>query len=186
MSRSTIKLTKLIAEFGPLIIFFTIYFSSDKNLYSAIPPFIIATIVSLIVVYFLEKKISMIALTSGVLISFFGGLTMYFDNKIFFYIKPTIVNLLFAAFLLFGKYFTKKPILKVFFKNSLNLKDEGWNKLSYRWILFFIFVAIINEIVWRTQSEAFWVNFKVWGLLIITFLFTAIQIPLVNKYKLKR
>ena len=94
MSRSTIK---LIAEFGPLIIFFTIYFNSDKNLYSAIPPFIIATIVSLIVVYFLEKKISMIALTSGVLISFFGGLTMYFDNKIFFYIKQTIVNLLFAA-----------------------------------------------------------------------------------------
>ena len=139
MSRSTIK---LIAEFGPLIIFFTIYFNSDKNLYSAIPPFIIATIVSLIVVYFLEKKISMIALTSGVLISFFGGLTMYFDNKIFFYIKPTIVNLLFAAFLFFGKYFTKKPILKVFFKNSLNLKDEGWNKLSYRWILFFIFVAL--------------------------------------------
>ena len=179
-------IVKFAADFGPLFIFFIIYFNNENDLKLAIPPFIIATLISLMVIYFLEKRIPMVPLISGILITFFGGLTLYFDNKIFFYMKPTIINLLFAAFLFFGKYFTKKPILKVFFKNSLNLKDEGWNKLSYRWILFFIFVAIINEIVWRTQSEAFWVNFKVWGLLIITFLFTVIQIPLINKYKLKR
>ena len=182
MNKSSIK---FISEFAPILIFFSIYFYSDHSLYAAIPPFIIATIISLIIIYFLEKKISIVALTSGILITFFGGLTLYFDNKIFFYIKPTIINLLFAAVLFFGKYFTKKPLLKVVFKNSFNLTDEGWDLLSYRWIIFFIFVAIMNEIVWRTQSEAFWINFKVWGLLIVTFLFTAIQIPLINKYKVK-
>jgi intracellular septation protein len=87
--------------------------------------------------------------------------------------------------LLFGKYFTQKPLLKTFFQNSINLEDEGWKKLNYRWIGFFILVAVLNEIVWRTQSESFWVNFKVWGLLPITFLFVASQIPLINKYRLK-
>jgi len=99
--------------------------------------------------------------------------------------KPTIINLLFAGVIFFGKYFTKKHLLKVFFQNAFKLEDEGWKKLSNRWICFFIFVAILNEIVWRTQSEAFWVNFKVWGLLPITFIFTASQLPLINKYKLK-
>ena len=100
--------------------------------------------------------------------------------------KPTIINLLFAAALFFGKYFTQKPLLKIFFQNAFNLEDEGWKKLNYRWISFFIFMAILNEIVWRTQSEAFWVNFKVWGLLPISFIFAASQFPLINKYKLKQ
>ena len=177
---------KFITDFGPLLIFFFIYFNSENNLKAAIPPFIIATIISLIVVFFLEKKIPMVPLVSGLLITFFGGLTLYFDNKIFFYMKPTIINLLFAGVLFFGKYFTQKPLLKIFFQNALNLKDEGWKKLNYRWIGFFIFVAILNEIVWRTQTEAFWVNFKVWGLLPISFLFAASQITLINKYKLKQ
>ena len=176
---------KFLADFGPLLIFFTIYFKNDNDLKLAIPPFIIATIVALILLYFLEKKISIVALTSGVLITFFGGLTLYFDNKIFFYLKPTIINLLFAAVLLFGKYLTKKPLLQFFFQNSLNLQDEGWKILSNRWIYFFIFVAILNEMVWRTQSEAFWVNFKVWGLLPISFLFAVSQVPLINKYKVE-
>ena len=161
---------KFIADFGPLLIFFTIYFNNDNDLRLAIPPFIIATLIALVVVYFLEKKIPIVPLTSGILITLFGGLTLYFNNKVFFYMKPTIINLLFAGVLFFGKYITKKPLLKIFFQNAFNLKDEGWKKLNYRWILFFIFIAILNEIVWRTQSEVFWVNFKVWGLLPITFL----------------
>ena len=181
MSRPVIK---FITDFGPLLVFFTIYFKNDNDLKLAIPPFIIATLIALAIVYFLERKISIVPLTSGILITLFGGLTLYFDNKIFFYMKPTIINLLFAFVLFFGQYITKKPLLKTFFQNSLNLRDEGWNKLNYRWIYFFIFMAILNEIVWRTQSEVFWVNFKVWGLLPITFLFTASQIPLINKYKL--
>ena len=176
---------KFIADFGPLLIFFTIYFRNDNNLILAIPPFIVATLIALAVIYFLEKKIPMVPLTSGILITFFGGLTIYFDNKIFFYMKPTIINIIFAVVLFFGKYFTKKPLLKTFFQNALNLEDEGWKKLNNRWISFFIFVAFLNEIVWRTQSEAFWVNFKVWGLLPISFIFAVSQVPLINKYKLK-
>ena len=177
---------KLAADFGPLLIFFIIYFNNENDLKVAIPPFIIATLISLIVIYFLEKRIPMVPLTGGILISLFGGLTLYFDNKIFFYMKPTIINLLFALVLFFGKFFTKKPLLKIFFKNAFNLEDEGWKKLNYRWISFFIFVAVLNEIVWRTQSEVFWVNFKVWGLLPISFIFAASQFPLINKYKLKQ
>ena len=177
---------KLAADFGPLLIFFIIYFNNENDLKVAIPPFIIATLISLIVIYFLEKRIPMVPLTGGILITLFGGLTLYFDNKIFFYMKPTIINLLFAMVLFFGKFFTKKPLLKIFFQNAFNLEDEGWEKLNYRWISFFIFVAVLNEIVWRTQSEAFWVNFKVWGLLPISFIFAASQFPLINKYKLKQ
>ena len=125
----------------------------------AIPPFIIATLVALAVVYFSERKIPMMPLMSGIIITLFGGLTLYFDNKIFFYMKPTIINLLFAGVLFFGKYFTRKPLLKIVFQNALNLESEGWKKLNYRWIYFFIFVAILNEIVWRTQSEVFWGSF---------------------------
>jgi intracellular septation protein len=178
------RVIKFAADFGPLLIFFIIYFNNENDLKAAIPPFIIATIISLIIIYFIEKKISMMPLISGVLITFFGGLTLYFDNKIFFYMKPTIINLIFAAVLFFGKYFTEKPLLKIFFQNTLHLHDEGWKKLSYRWIGFFIFVAVLNELVWRTQPEAFWVNFKVWGLLPISFLFAASQYSLINKYKL--
>ena len=177
---------KLAADFGPLLIFFIIYFNNENDLKVAIPPFIVATLISLIVIYFLEKRIPMVPLTGGILITLFGGLTLYFDNKIFFYMKPTIINLLFALVLFFGKFFTKKPLLKIFFQNAFNLEDEGWKKLNYRWISFFIFVAVLNEIVWRTQSEVFWVNFKVWGLLPISFIFVASQFPLINKYKLKQ
>ena len=177
---------KFVADFGPLLIFFIIYFNNENDLKVAIPPFIIATLIALAIVYFLEKRIPMVPLLSGVLITLFGGLTIYFDNKIFFYMKPTIINLLFAAVLFFGKYFTQKPLLKIFFQNAFNLKDEGWKKLNYRWIGFFLFVALLNEIVWRTQSEAFWVNFKVWGLLPISFIFAASQFPLINKYKIKK
>ena len=177
---------KLAAEFGPLLIFFLIYFSSENDLKAAIPPFVIATLISLVVIYFLERRIPMVPLTGGILITLFGGLTLYFDNKVFFYMKPTIINLLFAIVLFFGKFFTEKPLLKYLFQNAFDLEDEGWKKLNYRWIGFFIFVAILNEIVWRTQSEAFWVNFKVWGLLPISFIFAASQFPLINKYKLKQ
>ena len=177
---------RFAADFGPLLIFFTIYFNNENDLKVDIPPFIVATLIALIAMYFLEKRIPMVPLVSGILITFFGGLTLYFDNKIFFYMKPTIINILFAAVLFFGKYFTQKPLLKILFQNAFNLEDEGWKKLNYRWISFFLSIALLNEIVWRTQSEIFWVNFKVWGLLPISFLFAASQVPLINKYKLRQ
>ena len=105
---------KFITDFGPLLIFFIFYYKSGLNLRVAIPPLIIATLLSLITIYLLEKKIPFIPLTSGIVIAFFGGLTLYFDNPIFIYIKPTIINILFALALLFGKHFTKEPVLKKF------------------------------------------------------------------------
>ena len=174
---------KFLTDFGPLAIFFFYYYNNDKNLSIAIPPLIVATIIALIIVWILEKKIPMIPLIGGLLITIFGGLTIYFDNPIFIYIKPTIINILFGLVLLFGKYFTNEPILKKILGNALNLNEEGWKILNIRWMFFFFSLALLNEIVWRTQSEEFWVNFKVWGLLPITFIFTAFQIRLINKYK---
>ena len=175
---------KFITDFGPLLIFFFFYYNSDKNLKIAIPPFIIATIVALVVVWIFEKKIPMIPLISGLLITFFGGLTIYFNNPVFIYIKPTIINILFGFVLLFGKYFTKEPVLKKMLGKSIQLTNEGWNILNKRWVFFFFSIAILNELVWRTQSEEFWVNFKVWGLLPITFIFTAFQVSLITKHKI--
>ncbi len=183
MNRS---LLKFITDFGPLLIFFTFYYQNEKSLQVAIPPFIIATILSLGIIYLLEKKIPLIPLTSGILITFFGGLTIYFNNPIFLYMKPTIINVLFGFILLFGKYFSKENLLKKLLGNSIKLKDEGWLKLNARWIYFFFFLALLNEYVWRTQTEEFWVNFKVWGLLPITFIFTVFQVSLINKYKIDK
>ncbi len=178
------SLLKFITDFGPLLIFFFFYYDSNKDLKVAIPPFIIATIISLVVVWYLEKKIPMVPLLGGVLITFFGGLTIYFDNPVFIYIKPTIINLLFGLALLFGKYFTDEPILKKMLGKSIALTNEGWEILNKRWMLFFFALAILNELVWRTQSEEFWVNFKVWGLLPITFIFTAFQVSIITKHKI--
>ena len=178
------SLIKFITDFGPLIIFFSFYYKSGKNLQIAIPPLVIATIISIIIVWILEKKIPFVPLLGGVLITFFGGLTIYFENPVFIYMKPTIINIIFAIALFFGKYFTSEPILKKILGKTMPLNNEGWSKLNLRWIFFFIFLAILNEFVWRTQSEEFWVNFKVWGMLPITIIFTAFQIPLINKYKI--
>ena len=177
---------KFVTDFGPLLIFFIFYYKSGLDLRVAIPPLIIATLISLTVIYLLEKKVPFIPLTSGIVITFFGGLTLYFDNPIFIYIKPTVVNILFALVLIFGKFFSKEPLLKKLFKNSFKLLDEGWKKFNDRWVLFFLFLAAMNEIVWRTQSEEFWVNFKVWGLMIISFIFAAFQVPLIKKYKIDK
>ena len=181
MNRSFVK---FVTDFGPLLVFFLFYYNNDKNLKIAIPPLIVATIISLGIVWIIEKKIPMMPLISGILISFFGGLTIYFDNAIFIYIKPTIINILFGLALLFGGNFTNEPILKKILGKSLLLSNEGWGILNKRWVFFFFALAILNEIIWRTQSEEFWVNFKVWGMLPITIIFTAFQIPLMNKYKI--
>ena len=180
MNKSFIK---FITDFGPLLVFFSFYYKSEKNLTVAIPPFIVATLIALTVVWFLEKKIPMVPLLGGIFITLFGGLTIYFDNPIFIYIKPTIINILFGLALLFGKYFTDEPMLKKILGNALQLTGDGWKILNTRWMYFFFSLALLNEIVWRTQSEEFWINFKVWGLLPITFIFTAFQVGLINKYK---
>lgn len=150
----------------------------------AILPLIIATVISIIIMYCFEKKISPMPIIGAVLVSVFGGLTIYFDNKVFFYMKPTIINILFALILMYGKFFLKKSLLQLLLENSIKLKDEGWKILTDRWIYFFIFLAFLNEMVWRTQSEEIWVQFKVFGILPITFVFTMFQIKILEKFRI--
>ena len=175
---------KFITDFGPLLIFFIVYYKSGKDLTAAIPPLIIATITAVALVYFIEKKIPYVPLIGGIVITLFGGLTLYFNNPIFIYMKPTIVNLIFACVLIVSNILYKKNFLKIFLQSAFQLDDIGWNKLNFRWAYFFIFLAFLNEVVWRTQPEVIWVNFKVWGILPITFIFTVIQVPLINRHKL--
>ena len=150
----------------------------------AILPLIIATVISVIIMYCFEKKISPMPIIGAVLVSVFGGLTIYFDNKVFFYMKPTIINILFALILMYGKFFLKKSLLQLLLENSIKLKDEGWKILTDRWIYFFVFLAFLNEMVWRTQSEEIWVQFKVFGILPITFVFTIFQIRIIEKFRI--
>lgn len=179
MNKSTLK---FIADFGPLLIFFIYY--KKFGMTEAILPLIIATIVATGILYFVEKKIPKVPIISAVIVSLFGGLTLYFDNKIFFYMKPTMVNLLFAFVLFFGSFFLKKNLLKSLLESSIQLEERGWELLNKRWMIFFIFLAFLNEIVWRTQTEGFWVKFKVFGIIPITFIFMIFQINLIKKYKI--
>jgi intracellular septation protein len=175
---------KFATDFGPLAIFFYYYYNNDKNLSVAIPPLIVATLIALFIVWFFERRIPMMPLISGVLITFFGLLTIMTDDMRFIYMEPTIINILFALALFFGKYFTNEPILKKIMGKSIALTDVGWELLNKRWMYFFFGLAILNECIWRTQTEEFWVNFKVWGMLPITLIFTVFQISLINKHKL--
>ena len=178
------SLLKFITDFGPLLIFFVVYSKSGKNLSAAIPPLILATIIAVLISYIVEKKIPYVPLIGGIIVSVFGGLTLYFNNPVFLYMKPTIINILFGLILTFESFFSKEPILKKFLGKSVPLSDEGWKVLTLRWIFFFFSLALLNEYIWRTQAEEFWVNFKVWGILPITFIFTVFQIFLINRYKI--
>ena len=178
------SLLKFITDFGPLLIFFVVYSKSGKDLSAAIPPLIVATVIAVFISYIIEKKIPYVPLIGGIIVSFFGGLTLYFNNPVFLYMKPTIINVLFGLVLVFERFFTKEHILKRILGKSMSLSDEGWKALSIRWMIFFFSLALLNEYIWRTQTEEFWVNFKVWGILPITFIFTGFQVFLINKYKI--
>ncbi|MDC0233178.1 septation protein A [Pelagibacteraceae bacterium] len=173
---------KLLIDIGPLAVFFIFY--TRNGLQASILPFMIATVIAVLFSYILEKKIPIMPTVGAGIVLIFGGLTIYFDNEVFFKMKPTIINLLFAA-ILYGGMLIKKPLLKILLGAALKLKEEGWRILTHRWIGFFIALAILNEIVWRTQSTDLWVNFKVFGILPITFLFTMIQFPLIKKYQVE-
>jgi len=175
------NISKLIIDIGPLAVFFIFYTRSDLR--SAILPFMIATVIAVLFSYIIEKKIPVMPTAGGVIILVFGGLSIYFDNEVFFKMKPTIINLLFAL-ILYGGIVFKKPFLKYLLGAAIKLQDKGWSILTKRWIGFFIALAILNEIIWRTQSTDIWVNFKVFGILPITFIFTITQFSIIKKYQI--
>ena len=175
-------LLKLLVDVGPLAIFFIFYTRSD--LQSAILPFMIATVIAVIFWYIVEKKIPIMPTVGAIIILVFGGLTLYFNNDVFFKMKPTIINILFAG-ILFAGNLMNKSLLKLLLGETLKLQDAGWSILTTRWISFFIVLAILNEIIWRTQSTDIWVNFKVFGILPLTFIFTLVQIPVIKKFQIE-
>ncbi len=173
---------KLLIDIGPLGIFFVFYTRGDLK--TAILPFMIATIIAVLFSYILEKKIPIMPTVGAVIILIFGGLTIYFDNETFFKMKPTIINLLFAG-ILYGGIILNKSLLRYLLGAALKLQNEGWDILTKRWIGFFIALAILNEIIWRTQTTDIWVNFKVFGILPITFIFTLTQFSTIKKYQIE-
>jgi len=173
---------KILIDIGPLAIFFIFY--TRSGLQASILPFMVATVIAVLFSYMLEKKIPIMPTVGAVIILIFGGLTIYFDNEVFFKMKPTIINFLFAA-ILYGGIVINKPLLKYLLGAALKLEEAGWKILTQRWIGFFIALAILNEIVWRTQSTDIWVNFKVFGILPLTFIFTMTQFPLIKKYQIE-
>ena len=172
---------KFIVDVGPLVVFF-IFFKKTGNIIDAIIPLIIATTIAIIISYILEKRIPMMPTIGGVILIIFGGLSYYFENKIFFYMKPTIINILFAGTLMVGNYLNR-PLLKYLMGSAINLSDKGWFELSKRWIIFFIFLAGLNEIIWRYFTEETWVNFKVFGIITLTFIFSLSLFPVIKKYQ---
>ena len=174
---------KLFIDIGPLAVFF-IYYKISGDLIDAILPLMLATVISVVISYILEKKIPIMPTLGAGIVIIFGGLTIIFDNKIFIFMKPTIINIIFAA-ILYDGIILKKPLLRYLLGSALRLEDEGWAILTQRWIAFFIALAVLNEIVWRTMSEDFWVSFKVFGILPITFIFTMTQFPLIKKYQVE-
>ena len=173
---------KLLIDIGPLAVFFVFYTRSDLK--TAILPFMIATIIAVLFSYILEKKIPIMPTVGAVIILIFGGLTIYFDNETFFKMKPTIINLLFAG-ILYGGIILNKSLLRYLLGAALKLQDKGWDILTKRWIGFFIALAILNEIIWRTQTTDVWVSFKVFGILPITFIFTLTQFSTIKKYQIE-
>jgi intracellular septation protein len=172
---------KLLIDIGPLAVFFIFY--TRSGLQASILPLMIATVIAVLFSYILEKKIPIMPTVGAGIVLIFGGLTIYFDNEVFIKMKPTIINLIFAI-ILYGGMLVKKPLLKILLGAALRLEEKGWTILTYRWIGFFIALAVLNEIVWRTQTTDIWVNFKVFGILPITFIFTMTQFPLIKKHQI--
>jgi intracellular septation protein len=176
-----LPLVKLILELGPLVVFFLT--NNRYDIFIATGAFMAATIISLAGSRFLLKKIPVMPLVTGIFILVFGGLTLYLQNDVFIKMKPTIVNLLFAAALMGGLFFGRS-LMKIVLNEVIKLEEEGWRKLTIRWAAFFVVLAILNEIVWRNFSTDSWVAFKTFGIMPLTMIFMLAQIGLLQKYQL--
>ena len=171
---------KLGLELGPLLLFF--FANARYGLIPATAAFMVATAIALPIAYMLEKRLPIMPLITGAFVLVFGGLTVWLQDETFIKLKPTIVNLLFAAILL-GGMVARQSLLKPLLGTMMRLTDEGWRLLTLRWGAFFIVLALLNEIVWRTQSTDFWVNFKVFGIMPLTIAFSIAQMPLINRHQ---
>ena len=187
--RELAPLAKLALEMGPLVIFFLVnsygdrWFgvAPDRRLFLATGIFVVAVLASLAITWSLIRKLPVMPLVSAVVITVFGGLTLLLDDELFIKLKPTIVNTLFGAVLVWAGL-TGRNVLKLVLDSVFTLTDEGWRQLTWRWAFFFFVLAALNEIVWRTQTTDFWVAFKVWGIMPLTMVFAMAQMPLILRH----
>jgi intracellular septation protein len=197
MTREVNPLLKLALELGPLLVFFfanargewlgqtfPILTEFGGPIFIATGLFMIATAVALTVSWFLTRTIPIMPLISGIVVFVFGALTLWLQNDTFIKMKPTIVNALFGVILLGGLFFGQS-LLGYVFNSAFKLDETGWRKLTIRWGIFFLFLAVLNEVVWRGFSTDTWVAFKVWGTMPITVLFTMAQMPLIMRHSLE-
>ena len=171
---------KLLIDLGPLLVFFLTY--AKAGIFWATGVLMAATVVALVFSRVLLGRFALAPAVTAVLVVVFGGLTFLLDDPSFIKIKPTIINLMFAGILGFGVV-TGRPLLKMFMGEALRLTDEGWRKMTLRWMVFFLAMAVLNEIVWRNFSEANWVNFKVFGILPLTIVFAMAQVGLIKRHE---
>lgn len=197
MVREISPLLKFVLELGPLVVFF---FANSRGewlastfpvltefggpIFIATGLFMIATALALTVSWILTRTLPMMPLISGIVVLVFGALTLYLQNDTFIKMKPTIVNALFGVILLGGLIFGHS-LLGYVFNSAFKLNEEGWRKLTFRWGFFFLFLAVLNEVVWRGFSTDTWVAFKVWGTMPITILFTMAQMPLIMRHSVE-
>ncbi len=180
-SASRKQLRRLALDLGPLVIFFAAF--KFANIYVATGLFMVAVLVSLAAGYWFERKISPMPAFTAVLVFVFGGLTLYLHNDVFIKVKLTILYTFFGVVLL-GGMATNRLFIKYVFGQAFELTEEGWRKLTLRWGLFAFAIAIANEIIWRHFSTTVWVNFKVWGIYPLFFLFALAQTPLILKHEI--
>ena len=186
-------LLKLALEFGPLAIFFfansygdrLFGVTEDRRIFVATGIFIAASLVALALSRVLMGYLPRMAIVNAVVVTVFGGLTLALDDAFFIKVKPTIVNTLFGCVLLGGLWFGRS-LLALVLDSVLQLDDAGWRKLTLRWGLFFFVLAALNEVVWRTQTQDFWVAFKVWGIMPLTLMFSIAQLPLLSHHAIER
>jgi intracellular septation protein len=173
---------KLVLEMGPLALFFVV--NAKYGIFPATAVLMAGVVAALIASWVLTKHIPVMPLVTAVAVVFFGSLTFFFHDELFIKLKPTIVNALFGAALL-GGLAMGKPLLPIVLDSVMKLTETGWRVLTFRWGLFFFVLAVLNEVVWRTQTTDFWVSFKVFGTMPITILFALSQVPLILKHELK-
>jgi intracellular septation protein len=170
---------KLALDFGPLILFFVV--NGRAGIFWATGAFMAAVVAAILVSYALIRRFPVMTMVTAVIVLVFGTLTIVLHNDVFVKMKTTLIYLIFAAVLAAGVVL-KKPFLEIAFDSVFHLTEEGWRKLTVRWIGFFVVMALINEIVWRTQTTDFWVAFKTFGFVPLTLVFALAQFPLLQKY----
>src|SRR5262245_32737806 len=175
-------LFKLATELGPLIVFFVV--NAKFNLFAATGAFMVAIVAAMVASYVVTKHVPIMALVTGGVVLVFGTLTLVLHDETFIKVKPTIIYSLFAAVLLGGLLFGRS-FIAVIFDQVFNLTPQGWRILTMRWALFFLSLAVLNEVIWRTQSTDFWVAFKTFGVIPLTMIFAIAQMPLTKRYHLE-